>query len=65
MGFVPKMVQINNPIIEFSEDDARHLYHPHDDAFIINIQVGDYNTHRVLLTMKDLLTSFTTWYSSK
>ena len=49
MGFVPKMVRIDNPIIEFSEEDGRRLYHPHDDAFVINIRVGDYNTHRVLV----------------
>ena len=25
------------------------MHHPHDDAFIVNIRVGDYNTHRVLV----------------
>ena len=43
------MPQIDNPIIEFSKEDARRLYHPHDDALIISIRVGDYNTHRVLV----------------
>ena len=46
-GFVPKMVRINNPIIEFSEEDARRLHHPHDDTLVISIRVGDYNTHQV------------------
>ena len=49
MGFVPKIVQINNPIIEFSEDNARRLHHPHDDALVVSIRVGDYNTHQVLV----------------
>ena len=49
MGFVLKMVRINNPIIEFLEEDARHLHHLHDDALVISIRVGDYNTHRVLV----------------
>ena len=43
------MAQINNPIIEFSEDDAQHLRHPYDDALVVSIQVGDYNTYRVLV----------------
>jgi len=48
-GFVPKMAWIDNPIIEFSEEDARHLHHPHDDALVVSIQVEDYNTHQVLV----------------
>ena len=46
---VPKMPRINNPIIEFSEEDVQRLRHPHDDALVISIRVGDYNTHRVLV----------------
>ena len=43
------MSQIDNPTIEFSEEDAQCLHHPHDDVLVISIQVGDYNTHRVLV----------------
>ena len=39
-GVVLKMPRVDNPIIGFSEKDARHIHHLHDDA----IQVGDYNT---------------------
>ena len=42
------MVRINNPIIKFSEENARCLHHPHDDTLVVNIWVGDYNTHWVL-----------------
>ena len=49
IGSVSKMPQIDNPIIEFLEEDVRHLHHPHDDALVISIRVGDYNTHRVLV----------------
>ena len=49
MGFVPKMMQIDNSIIEFLEEDARRLHHPHDDALVVSIWVGDYNTYRVLV----------------
>ena len=48
-GTVPKMVRIDNPIVGFSEEDARRLHHPHDDAIVINLKVGDYNMHRVLV----------------
>ena len=43
------MALVDNPIIGFSEEDARRLYHPHDDALVVSIRVGDYNTHRVLV----------------
>ena len=49
MSFVLKMAQIDNLIIGFIEEDARHLHHPHDDALVVSIWVGDYNTHRVLV----------------
>ena len=48
-GSVPKMPRIDNPIIKFSEDDARRLHHPHDDALVVSLQVGDYNMHQVLV----------------
>ena len=38
-----------NPIIGFTEEDARRLHHPHDVALVVSIRVGDYNTHRVLV----------------
>ena len=46
-GFVPKMAQIDNPVIGFKEEDAWRLYHPHND--VVSIQLGDYNTHLVLV----------------
>ena len=48
-GSVPKMPWIDNPIIEFSEDNARRLHNPHDDALVVSLQIGDYNMHRVLV----------------
>ena len=48
-GLVPKMARIDNSIIGFTEEDARRLHHPHDDTLVVRIQVGDYNTHRVLV----------------
>ena len=46
------MAQIDNPVIRFTEEDARCLHHPHDDALVVSIWVGDYNTHWVLVDNK-------------
>ena len=51
---VPKMVQIDNPIIGFSEEDTRRLHHPYDDALVVTIWVGDCNTYRVLVDNESL-----------
>ena len=48
-GFVPKIARRESLIIGFSEDDARRLHHPHDDALVVSIRVGDYNVHRMLV----------------
>ena len=48
-GSVPKIARKESPIIGFSEDDARRLHHPHDDALVVSIRVGDYNIHRMLV----------------
>ncbi|XP_065626753.1 uncharacterized protein LOC136066400 [Quercus suber] len=41
--------RMESPIIGFTEEDARRLHHPHDDALVVSIRVGDYNVHRVLI----------------
>ena len=46
-GSVPKIAWRESPIIGFSEEDARRLHHPHDDALVVSICVGDYNIHRM------------------
>ena len=48
-GSVPKITQRESPIIGFSEDNARRLHHPHDDALVVSLRVGDYNVHRMLV----------------
>ena len=48
-GYAPKMAQVDNPIIGFTEEDTRCLHHPHDDALKVSLPVGDYNTYRVLV----------------
>ena len=48
-GTVPKIARREGPIIGFSEEDARRLHHPHNDALVVSMRVGDYNMHRVLV----------------
>ena len=48
-GVVPKIARREGPVIGFSEEDARRLHHPHDDALVVSLRVGDYNMHRVLI----------------
>ena len=48
-GYALKMAWVNNPIIGFTKEDAQWLHHPHDDALVVSIRVGDYNTYRVLV----------------
>ena len=31
------------------EEDARRLHHPHDDALVVSVRIGDYNVHRMLV----------------
>ena len=38
-GSVPKIVRRESPIIGFSEEDARCLHHPYDDALVVSIHV--------------------------
>ena len=51
-GFVPKIARRESPIIGFSEEDARRLHHPHNDALVISLRIEDYNMHRVLVNNK-------------
>ena len=48
-GSVSKIARRESPIIGFSEDDARCLHHPHDDALVVSMRVGDYNVHWMLV----------------
>ena len=48
-GSVPKIARRESSIIGFLEEDARRLHHPHDDAFVVSVRVGEYNVHRMLV----------------
>lgn len=44
-GTMPKIAQIEGSVIGFSKEDAQRLHHPHNDALVVSIRVGDYNMH--------------------
>ena len=48
-GSVPKIARRESLVIGFSEEDARRLQHPHDDALVVSIRIEDYNMHKVLI----------------
>ena len=48
-GSVPKIARRESLVIGFSEEDARRLQHPHDDALVVSIRIEDYNMHKVLV----------------
>ncbi|XP_022158687.1 uncharacterized protein LOC111025147 [Momordica charantia] len=35
--------------IEFSEDEATHLLHPHNDALVITLKIANVKVHRILV----------------
>ena len=46
---LPKMTRVDNPTISFIENDARRLYHSHDNALVISLSIADFNTRWVLV----------------
>ena len=48
-GGVPRIANRESPIVGFTDEDARRLHHPHDDAIVVSMRTGDYNMHRVLI----------------
>ena len=69
-SFVPKISRRESPIIGFSEEDARRLHHPYNDALVVSVRVGDYNVHRMLVdngSLTDILyyPVFSRWESTE
>ena len=44
-----KSVKMNDQIITFSEDDARGIHQPHDDALVVTMTIAGFITRRVLI----------------
>ena len=48
-GRSPKTRGIDEPTISFTDEEAKRIHHPHDDAIIITLLIADYTTRRVLV----------------
>ena len=46
---LPKLARVYGPTINFTEDDAWRLHHPHDDALDISLLIANFNTWWVLV----------------
>lgn len=46
---LPKLSQLDNPMISFTKEDARRVHHPYDNALVNNLTIVDFNTRRVLV----------------
>ena len=40
---------MDDPVISFTEEDARRVHHPHNNALVINLTIVDFNTRWVLV----------------
>ncbi len=45
-GKIPRM---ENLPITFTEEDARKVFHPHDDALVVTLEIAGYSIRRVLI----------------
>ena len=45
----PKLFKGETMDITFTEEDAKQVHHPHNDALLITMVIGNMNVHRVLV----------------
>ena len=48
-GRLPKLMRVDDPTINFTEENARWLHLPHDDTLVINLSIANFNTRWVLI----------------
>ena len=48
-GRSPKTRGIDEPTISFTDEEAKRIHHPHDDAIVITLLIANYTTRRVLV----------------
>ena len=48
------MIREDEPAIVFTDEDARQLHHPHDDAIDIILAIVNYTTRMVLINNRSL-----------
>ena len=54
-GRVPMTEGVDEQAITFTDEDARKIHHPHDDAIVIALLIADYTTRRVLVDNGSLI----------
>ena len=42
-------MSMDEQAITFTNEDAKRIHHPHDDAIVITLLIADYTTRRVLV----------------
>ena len=45
-GKIPRLEDLP---ITFTEEDARKVFHPHEDALVVSLETVGYSTRRVLI----------------
>ena len=48
-GRSPRASSTNEQAIIFTDEDAKRIHHPHDDAIVITLLIANYTTRRVLV----------------
>ncbi|XP_023914904.1 uncharacterized protein LOC112026446 [Quercus suber] len=46
---LPKLTRVDDPTINFTEEDARRLHHPYDNALVIIQSIANFNTRQGLV----------------
>ena len=46
-GRPPRTIREDESLITFTDEDARWLHHPHNDAIVITLTIANYTTRRV------------------
>ena len=48
-GRSPRTMDTDELAISFTDEEAKRIHHPHDDAIVITLLIADYTTRRVLV----------------
>lgn len=48
-GRPPKLTRMDDLVINFTEEDAWQVHHPHNNDLGINMTIADYDIQRVLI----------------
>ncbi|XP_075644957.1 uncharacterized protein LOC142615940 [Castanea sativa] len=45
----PRTKGVDKQAITFTDEDARRVHHPHDDAIVVTLLIADYTTRKMLI----------------